>query len=75
MVPLLLKGNSPGKAAVSLLPLWKSMGGDLPNPKLKKLWDKANAKGLDYKATGRAQLTSRTEEMVVEFNSKFQPDK
>ena len=69
VVPLLLKGNSPGKAAVSLLPLWKSLGGALPNPKLKKLWDKTKAKGTGYKATGRVTIAGGAEEMMVEFSS------
>ena len=69
IVPLLLKGNSAGKAAVSLLPLWKSLGGALPNPKLKELWDKTEAKGTGYKAKGRVTLLGGAEEMMVEFNS------
>ncbi|MDO8636399.1 MAG: hypothetical protein Q7R34_09200, partial [Dehalococcoidia bacterium] len=70
--PLLLKGNSPGEAAVAALPLWKSLGGDLPDPKLKEPWDKVPAKGAAYKAMGRATVTNGTKQMVVEFASEWQ---
>ena len=71
IVPLLLQGKSPGEATVALLPQWKSMGGDLPNPALREAWDKIPAEGAEYRAAGRATMASGAQEMVVEFASQW----
>ncbi len=69
--PLMLKGKSPGEATVEVLPLWKSLGGDMPDPKLKELWDKVPAKGAAYRAKGGATVINGTKQMVVEFTSEW----
>jgi len=69
---LIGKGGSPGQAMMSVLPLWKTMGGVLPVDALKDQWDAIPTKACLFEAGGRVRLSSQLGALEMPFRLEWQ---